>query len=87
MADTNGLASPTLQSQTELTSSPNNQSAKRKREEGEDGEETQESQEPQEHTNGVVSKEKLVPDEKSSEEVQRLIEDIVEILKRYGCAP
>ena len=86
MAFTNGLASPTPQSPAQLTPSTNNLSTKRKREEGEDGEDPQESQELQEHTNGVEDKEKLVSDEKSSGEVQRLIEDIVEILKRYGCA-
>ena len=78
MADTNGLASPTLQSQTELTSSPNNQSAKRKREEGEEA---------QEDTNGAEGKMTVDLDEKDDGEMQRLIEDIVEILKRYGCAP
>jgi len=85
MAFTNGLASPTPQSPAQLTPSTNNQSTKRKREEGEDGEETQDPQESQEHTNGVAGTEKSVSDEKTSGEVQRLIEDIVEILKRYGC--
>lgn len=77
MADTNGLESPTPQSLNELTTSTNNQSTKRKREEGEES---------HEHAKGAEENKMAESDGKDSWDVQRLIEDIVEILKRYNSA-
>lgn len=76
MASTNGLASLAPQSPNEITPSTNNQSSKRKRE---DGEEDHES------TKDAEEKMPSIVDGKDSEEVQRLIEDVVEILRRYEC--